>query len=115
MAEACRNLAPVLGAGRAAGRGRGGAGGSRLTFADVTAGGQAYEMPDSAGGEPARAVGARAAGKPPVRGHADVWGGAAHDTASLQGVQRQLQTCARTVCNQRHCENRVSGELIAAS
>ena len=32
-------------------------------------------MLDSAGSEPAHAVGACATGKPPVQGHADVWGG----------------------------------------
>ena len=87
MAKARRNLTPVLGADRTAGRERDGAGRSCLTFADVTAGGQAYEMPDRAGGEPARAVGACATGKPPVQGHADMWGGTTHDTVPLQWVQ----------------------------
>ena len=71
MAKARRNLAPVLGAGRTAGREHDGAGRSRLTSADVIAGGKAYGMPGSIGGEPARAVGACTASKPPVQGHAD--------------------------------------------
>ena len=50
MVKARCNLAPVLGADRTTGRERDGAGGSRLTFADVTAGRQAHEMPGSAGG-----------------------------------------------------------------
>ena len=66
MAKTRRNLVPVLGADRTAGCECNGAGGSRLTFADVTAGGQAYEMPGSMGGEPAHAVGACATGEPPV-------------------------------------------------
>ena len=100
MAKARHNLAPVLGADRTASRERDGAGGSRLTFADVTAGGKAYEMPGSTGGELARAMGACAAGKPLVRWHADVWEGTTRDTASLRGVQHQLRPCTRTVCNQ---------------
>ena len=100
MAKARHNLAPVLGADRTTSRERDRAGGSRLTFADVTAGGQAYETLGSVGGEPACAVGVCDAGKPPVQGHADVWKGTARDTASLQGVQHQLQPCTCTVCNQ---------------
>ena len=72
MAKARCNLAPVLGANRTAGRERNKAGGSRLTFADITTGEQAYKMPGSAGGEPARAVGACATSKPLVMGHANV-------------------------------------------
>ena len=83
MVKARRNLAPVLGADRMASREHDGAGGSRLTFADVTAGGQAYEMPGSVGGKPACAVGACAATKPPVHGHANIWEDTARDTASL--------------------------------
>ena len=83
MVKARRNLAPVLRTDRTASREHDGAGISRLTFADVTVGGQAYEMPGSTGGEPARTVGACATGKPPVHGHANVWEGTAHDTASL--------------------------------
>ena len=100
MVKAHRNLAPVLRADRTASCEHDGAGGSRLTFADVTAGGQSYEMPGREGGEPARAVGACAAGKSPVHGHADVWEGTAHDTASLQGVQHQLRPCTSTACGQ---------------
>ena len=99
MAKARRNLAPVLGADRTAGRECDGAGRSRLTFADVTAGGQAHEMPDSVEGKPVHTVGACAASKPPVQGHADMWGGSACDTVPLQGMQHQLRPCACTVCN----------------
>ena len=91
MAKARCNLAPVLGADITAGCERDGAGGSRLTSANVIAGGKAYGMPGSARGEPARAVGACAAGKPSVRWHADVGGGTVRDTALLQGVQCQLR------------------------
>ena len=87
MAKAHRNLVLVLGASRTAGRERDGAGESRLTFGDVIAGGKAYGMPGSVGGEPARAVKACTAGKPPVRRHADVWGSTVRDTALLQGVR----------------------------
>ena len=83
MVKARRNLAPVLGADRMASREHDGAGGSRLTFADVTAGGQGYKMPGRAGGEPARTVGACATSKPPVHGHADVWERTVRDTTSL--------------------------------
>ena len=100
MVKARRNLAPVLGADRTVSREHDGAGGSRLTFADVTVGGQAYEMPGSTGGEPARAVGACATNKPPVHGHADVWEGTMRDTASLRGVEHQLRPCLSTVCSQ---------------
>ena len=62
-ANARRNLALVLGADRTVGCEHNGAGRSRLTSANVTAGGEAYEMPGSTGGEPARAVGACATGK----------------------------------------------------
>ena len=100
MAKARCNLAPVLTADRTAGRERDGAGRSRPTSADVIAGGKVYGMPGSTGGEPACAVGACTTGKPPAQGHADVLGGTAHGTASLQGVQRQLRPCTRTVCIQ---------------
>ena len=86
MVKAHRNLAPVLGADRTTSHELDMAGGSRLTFADVTAGGHAHEMPGSVGGELARTVGACATSKPPVLGHADMWEGTARDTASLQGV-----------------------------
>ena len=99
MVKARHNLAPVLGANRTTGRECDGAGGSRLTFADVTAGKQEHEMPGSAGGEPARAVGACAAGKPPIQRHANVWEGTARNTVPLQGVQHQLRPCTRTICN----------------
>ena len=100
MVKAHRNLAPVLEADRTAGREHNGAGGSRLTSADVIAGGQAYEMPGSTRGEPARTVGACTASKPPAQGHADVWEGTTRNTALLQGVQHQLQPCTCTSCNQ---------------
>ena len=99
MVKARRNLAPVLGADRTTSRERNGAGGSRLTFADVTAGGQVHEMPGSAGGELACAVGACATGKLLVLGHADVWEGTARYTVSSRGVQHQLRPCTFTVCN----------------
>ena len=75
MVKACHNLAPVLRANRTTSRECNGAGGSRLTFADVIEGGQVHEMLGSTGGKPARAVRACAAGKPPVLGHANVLGG----------------------------------------
>ena len=100
MAKARRNLASVLGADRIVGCERDGADGSRLTFVDVTAGGQVHKMLGSTGGRLARIVGACATCKPLVLGHADVWEGIAHNTASLQGVQHQLRPCMCTVCNQ---------------
>ena len=100
MVKARHNLAPVLGADRTASREHDGAGGSRLTFADVTAGGQAYKMLGSVGGKPGHAVGACATGKLPVHGHADMWEGTVHDIAPLQGVQHQLRPCTSTVCSQ---------------
>ena len=100
MAKARHNLAPVLGANRTASREHDGAGRPRLTFADATTGGQAYEMPASTGGKPAHAVGARDASKPPVQGRVDMWEGTVCDTASLQGVQHQLQPCTCTAGNQ---------------
>ena len=100
MAKARHNLAPVLGANKTTSREHDGAGESRLTFANITVGGQAYEMLGSAGGEPVRAGGACDAGKLPVQGHADVWEGTARNTASLQGVQHQLRPCTSTVCSQ---------------
>ena len=72
MVKVHRNLVLVLGADEMAGLERGGAGRSRLTFAGVTAGGRVYEMPVAWGGKPARAVGACAAGKPPVQRECDV-------------------------------------------
>ena len=100
MVKARRNLAPVLGADRTTGHELDETGAYRLTFADVTTDRQAHEMPGSAGGEPARAVGACTAGKPPALGHANVWEGTACNTASQQGVQHQLRPCTCTVCNQ---------------
>ena len=100
MVKARRNLAPVLGANRTVSREHDGAGRSRLTFADVTTGGEAYEMPGTTGAKPVHAVGACAAGSPPVHGHADVWEGTARGTASLRGVQHQLRPCTSTVCSQ---------------
>ena len=100
MVKARRKLAPVLGADRTRSSERDRASRSRLTFADVTTGGQAHEMPGSMGGEPVCTAGVCATGKPPVLGHADVWEGTACDTTSLQGVQHQLQPCTFTVCNQ---------------
>ena len=100
MVKARHNLALVLEADRMAGCEHDRAGGSRLTSADVIVGGQAYKMSDSTGGELARTVGACAASKPPVQGHADIWGDTARNTASLQGVQHQLQPCTFTVSNQ---------------
>ena len=92
MAEAHRNLAPVLEADRTTGLGATGLAdlvGHR--FADVTVGGQAREMPGNAGCEPAHAVGYVSPVNRRFKGHADVWGGAVRNAASLQGVQRQLQ------------------------
>ena len=100
MVKARRNLVPVLGADRTVSREHDGAGGSRPTFADVTAGRQAYKMPVSTGCKPAHAVGACATGKLLVHGHADVWEGTARDTASLRGVQHQLRLYTSTVCSQ---------------
>ena len=100
MVKARRNLVLVLRANRTVSREHNGAGGSRLTFADVTTGGQAYETPGSVGGEQVHAVGTCAASKPPVLGHADVWEGTTCDSASLQGVQHQLQPCTLTICSQ---------------
>ena len=74
MAEVRRNRVSVLGADRTTGHERDGVGGSRLTFADDTTGRRAHKTLGSVEGKPARAVGACATGKPPVLGHADVWG-----------------------------------------
>ena len=74
MAEAHRNLAPVLEADRATGLGMTGLVdlvGHR--FADVTVGGQVREMPGSADYEPARAVGCVSPVNRRFKGHADVW------------------------------------------
>ena len=74
MAEAHHNLAPVLKADRATGLGMTG-----LTdlighrFADVTAGGQAREMPGNADCKAARAVGCVSPVNRRFKGHADVW------------------------------------------
>ena len=91
MAEAHRNLTPVLEADRTTGLGATGLAdlvGHR--FADVTAGGRAREMPGNAGCELARAVGYVLPVNRRFKGHADVGGGAVRNAASLQGVQRQL-------------------------
>ena len=109
-----RNLAPVLGADRATGRERSRDGGPNLILADVIVSAQSHVMPRNAGNEPARAVGACATGKPPVLGHADVWGGTAREAASQLGLQHQLQPCTPAVCNQCHCMSCVNGKMIAA-
>ena len=89
-----RNLAPVLGADRTTGRERSRDGGPNLILADVIVNAQSHVMLRNAGNEPVHAVGACATGKPPVLGHADVWG------PPLQGVQLQLRYCTSTVCSQ---------------
>ena len=67
MGKARRNLAPVLGVDRTAARERDKVGGSRLTSADVTTSRRTRKIPDNVGrNRPARTVGARVAGKPPV-------------------------------------------------
>ena len=88
MAEAHRNLAPVLEADRTTGLGVTGLAdlvGHR--FAYVTTGGRAREMPGNAGGKLARAVGYVSPVNRRFKGHADVWGGAVRNAALLQGVQ----------------------------
>ena len=100
MAETRRNLAPVLGADKTTGRGRSGDGGPNLIPPDVILSARVHVSARSAGNKLPRAVGACAAGKPPVLGHADVWGSAARDAASRQGLQHQLQPCTPAVCNQ---------------
>ena len=62
-----RNLAPVLGADGATGRERSRDGGPNLILADVIVSAQSHVMLRNAGNEPARAVGACVAGKPPVQ------------------------------------------------
>ena len=92
MAEAHRNLALVLKADRTTGLGA-----IELAdlvahcFADITAGGRVREMPGNTGCKPARAVGYVSPVNRRFKGHADVWGGAVRNAASLQGVQRQLR------------------------
>ena len=70
-----RNLAPVLGADRTTGCERSRDGGPNLILADVIVSAQSHVMLRNAGDEPARAVKARVAGKPPVRGGVLTWGG----------------------------------------
>ena len=81
-----RNLAPVLGADGATGRERSRDGGPNLILADVIVSAQSHVMLRNAGNEPARAVGACATGKPPVLGHADVWGGTAAGGAAPAAI-----------------------------
>ena len=74
MAEAHRDLAPVLEADRTTGLGATGLAdlvGHR--FADITAGGRAREMPGNAGCEPAHAVGCVSPVNRQFEKHADVW------------------------------------------
>ena len=101
MAKAHRDLAPVLEADRTMGLGTTGLVdlvGHR--FVDVTAGGQAREMPGNAGCKPAHAVGCVSLVNRRFKGHADVWGSAVRDAASLQGVQCQLRPCTHAGCSQ---------------
>ena len=81
-----RNLAPVLGADGATGRERSRDGGPNLILADVIVNAQSHVMLRNAGNEPARAVGACATGKPPVLGHADVWGATAAGGAAPAAI-----------------------------
>ena len=90
-----RNLALVLGADRTTGRERSRDGGPNLILADVIVSAQSHVMLRNAGNEPARAVGACVAGKPPVQGGVLTCGG-----PPLQGVQLQLRSCTFTVCSQ---------------
>ena len=101
MAETHRNLVPVLEDDRTTGLGATGL--ANLVgyhFADVTMSGQMRKVPGHVGHEPARAVGCVSPVNRRFQGHADVWGGAVRDAASLQGVQRQLQPCTRAGCSQ---------------
>ena len=87
MAEAHRNLAPVLEADRTTGLGATGLAdlvGHR--FADVTVGGRARDTPGNAGCEPARAVGCVSPVNRRFKGHADVWGGAARRCIAAGGA-----------------------------
>ena len=98
-----RNLAPVLGADRTTGCERSRDGGPNLIPPNVILSARAYVSARRAGDEPARAVKARVAGKPPVQGGVLTWGGGggtARDAAPLQGVQLQLRSCRSTVCSQ---------------
>ena len=95
-----RNLAPVLGADGATGRERSRDGRPNPIPRDVILSVRAYVSARRAGDEPARAVKARVAGKPPVQGDMLTWGGTARDAAPPQGVQHQLRSCTSTVCSQ---------------
>ena len=86
MVGTSRNLAPVLGADRATGRERSRDGGPNLILADVIVSAQSHVMLRNAGNEPACAVGACATGKPPVLGHADVWGGHSARSSVTVGI-----------------------------
>ena len=70
-----RNLAPVLGADRTTAYERSRDGGPNLIPRDVILSVRAYVSARRAGDEPARAVKARVAGKPPVQGDVLTWGG----------------------------------------
>ena len=70
-----RNLAPVLGADRTTGCERSRDGGPNRIPPNVILSARAYVSARRAGDEPARAVKARVAGKPPVRGGVLTWGG----------------------------------------
>ena len=86
MVGTCRKLAPVLGTDRATGHERSRDGGPNLILADVVVSAQSHVMSRNAGNEPARAVGACATGKPPVLGHADVWGATAAGGATPAAI-----------------------------
>ena len=107
-----RNLAPVLGADRATGRERSRDGGPNLILADVIVNAQSHVMLRNAGNEPARAVGACATGKPPVLGHADVWGGhRCRGCSSSCDTARLLFAASDTVRKYKHS----NGPILAGS
>ena len=70
-----RNLAPVLGADRTTGCERSRDGGPNRIPPNVILRARAYVSARRAGDEPARAVKAHVAGKPPVQGGVLTWGG----------------------------------------